>query len=81
MELAEQMWERRFAEDRSIVDHGLLTIHNRCVRFIQVVGNLVNEVVLFGDRDRSSTGDSIRLLVSLVQSASYHRASQSEQTN
>ena len=52
MQLAHQVREGRLAEDGSIVHDGLLAEVNRSVRLIQLVGHLVDEVVLLGDRDR-----------------------------
>ncbi len=72
------MWEGRFAEDCPVVNHRLLAIHNRSVRFIQLVCNLIDEMVLLGDRDRASAAHSVSFLVPRVQTSRHNRASQSK---
>ena len=66
MQLAHQMREGRLAEDGSIVHDGLLAEVYRGVRLVQLVGHLVDEMVLLGDRDRCCPSQALRLLVFLI---------------
>ena len=64
------MREGRLAEDGSIVHDGLLAEVYRGVRLVQLVGHLVDEVVLLGDRDWCCPSQTLRLLVFLILLAS-----------
>ena len=60
------MREGRLAEDRTIVHDGLLSVVHGCVGLVQLVRNLIDEVVLLGDGDRSCPCQSLSLLVLLI---------------
>ena len=67
MELTQQVREGRFAEYSPIVDDRLLTVAYGRIRFLQLVGNFIDEMVLLCDWDGSRTRYNMIFLIFRVK--------------